>query len=297
MNLVFVISVGADLVSSHRPDEKEAAPHMSTQRAEREILSPTTLEDALLMRAEHPGATVINGGTDLMVEINYRHREPDLLLDLSRVDELRAWRRDGDTLHIGAGVTFATLERAPFLSLVPALSEAARTVGSKQIRNRGTIGGNLATCSPAGDGLPPLVAGLAEVELASVRGRRRLPIADFTLGPKRSALAPDELVVATSLPVATGAQTFLKVGPRNSMVISIASLALVVDLERDELRAAYGSSGPVVGVVRLPLSESRALPDAVAEACSPIDDVRGSADYRRQALRVLAARAVGRCLP
>lgn len=261
------------------------------------MLTPTSLSEALEMRAAAPDAVVINGGTDLMVAINYRHRQPEVLLDLSRVEELREWRRAGDMLGLGAGVRYATLESAAVAAVAPALAEAARTVGSKQIRNRGTLGGNLATCSPAGDGWPPLVAGLAEVEVASVRGRRRMPVTDFALGPKRSALAADELIVEVTLPVATGPQTFLKVGPRNSMVISIASLALVVDPERAEVRAAYGSAGPVVGLVRLGLAEARDLPDAVATACRPIDDVRGSADYRRHALRVLAARAVDRCLP
>ncbi|MFA3839538.1 FAD binding domain-containing protein [Streptomyces aureus] len=268
----------------------------ATARAERQILTPTNLHDALVMRAEHPEATVINGGTDLMVDINYRRRAPELLLDLSRVAELRRRRREGAAVRLGAGVTFATLEGPPFLTTTPALSQAARTVGSQQIRNRGTLGGNLATCSPAGDAWPPLVAGLAEVEVASVRGRRRLAVSDFALGPKKSALAADELVVRVAVPTARGPQAFLKVGPRNSMVISIASLAVITDTERGELRAAYGSAGPVVGLVRLPLADARDLPDAVADACRPIDDVRGSADYRRQALRVLAARAVERCL-
>lgn len=267
-----------------------------TTRADRPVLMPTTIEEALEMRHAHPESTVINGGTDLMVAVNYRRAEPQSLLDLSRVDDLRRWGQEGDTLRIGAGVSFATLERAPFITLSPALAEAARTVGSKQIRNRGTIGGNLATCSPAGDGWPPLVAGMAEVEVASVRGRRTLPISDFALGPKRSDLADDELIVAVTLPLARGRETFLKVGPRNSMVISIASLALVIDPERDELRAAYGSAGPVVGLVRLPIGEARDLPEAVASSCSPIDDVRGSAAYRRHALRVLTTRAVDRCL-
>lgn len=267
-----------------------------TTRADRPVLMPTTIEEALEMRDAHPESTVINGGTDLMVAVNYRRAEPQSLLDLSRVDGLRRWGQEGDMLRIGAGVTFATLEGAPFLTLSPALAEAARTVGSKQIRNRGTIGGNLATCSPAGDGWPPLVAGLADVEVASVRGRRTLPISDFARGPKRSDLADDELIVAVTLPVARGRETFLKIGPRNSMVISIASLSLVTDPERGELRAAYGSAGPVVGMVRLPISEARDLPEAVASTCSPIDDVRGSAAYRRHALRVLTSRAVDRCL-
>ncbi|ORA39223.1 FAD binding domain-containing protein [Mycobacterium aquaticum] len=260
------------------------------------VITPHRLDEALRARAAQPDAAPIQGGTDLMVEMNFGRRDPAALLDLTRVPELTRWRREGPLLRLGAGVTFAQLERSPFLDMVPALAQAARTVGSPQIRNRGTIGGNVATCSPAGDSWPPLIAGLAEIEVASVRGHRSIPAAEFALGPKRSALAADELVVGVSLPVATGAQTFMKVGPRNAMVISVTSLALVIDTHRAEVRAAYGSAGPVVGLVRLPLSEAHLLPDAIAEACAPIDDVRGTAEYRRHALRVLSTRAAERCL-
>ncbi len=260
------------------------------------MLASTTLAEALAARAEAPDAAPVQGGTDLMVELNFRHRDPETLLDLGRVAELREHAQEGETLRIGAGVTFARLMQPPFDVQAPALAEAARTVGSPQIRNRATIGGNLATASPAGDSLPPLVACEAEVELASVRGVRRLPIGEFLVGPKRSALAGDELVVAVHLPVARGAQTFMKIGPRNAMVISVASLALVVDEARGEVRAAYGSAGPVVGVVRAPLAAADALPALVAESCRPIDDVRGTADYRRHALRVLTTRALQRTL-
>ncbi|RYE42311.1 MAG: FAD-binding protein [Hyphomicrobiales bacterium] len=259
------------------------------------IITPLTLTDALRARADHPEAVPIQGGTDLMVEMNFGRREPATLLDLSRVSELREWRNEEDVLRLGAGVTFARLERAPFTGVAPALAQAARTVGSPQIRNRGTIGGNLATCSPAGDSWPALVAGLAEVEVASVRGTRFIGISDFAVGPKRSALAADELILSVSVPISHGPQTFMKVGPRNAMVISVTSLALVVDEPRNEVRVAYGSAGPVVGLVRMPLPDADRLPDAVANACSPIDDVRGTAEYRRHALRVLTKRALERC--
>jgi CO/xanthine dehydrogenase FAD-binding subunit len=169
-------------------------------------------------------------------------------------------------------------------------------VGSPQIRNRGTIGGTLGTASPAGDSLPPLLVEEAVVELGSVRGVRTVPLAAFLLGPKRNALEPDELVLAVRLRPGGQRQTFMKVGPRNAMVIAVCSLALVVDRERGEVRAAYGSAGPVPAVVRAPLAEVDAFPEAVAATCSPIDDVRGTAEYRRHALRVLARRALDRCL-
>jgi CO/xanthine dehydrogenase FAD-binding subunit len=181
----------------------------------------------------------------------------------------------------------------PLADLLPALAEASRTVGGPQIRNRGTIGGNLGTASPAGDALPPLLVAGAEVKLVSLRGGRWLPIAEFVLGPKRNTLADDELIAGARVDPAESRETFMKVGPRNAMVISVVSLALRVD---GELRAAFGSAGPVPTLVRAPLDEAGAFAERVAEAASPIDDVRGTAQYRRHALRVLTKRALERCL-
>jgi CO/xanthine dehydrogenase FAD-binding subunit len=184
----------------------------------------------------------------------------------------------------------------PLAGLLPALAEAARTVGSPPIRNRGTVGGNLGTASPAGDALPPLLVEGAEVELASVRGARRLPLTEFLVGPKRNALSDDELIVAVHVHPSGAPQTFMKVGPRNAMVIAVVSLALVADRERGELHASFGSAGPVPGLVTAPLEERGRFAELVAAASSPIDDVRGTAAYRRHAVRVLAERALDRCL-
>ena len=177
---------------------------------------------------------------------------------------------------------------------LPALAEASRTVGSPQIRTRGTIGGNLGTASPAGDALPPLLVEGADVELASVRGVRTVPLGEFLVGPKRNARRAGRADHRAWVAPSGAPQTFMKVGPRNAMVIAVCSLAVVADRERGELRAAFGSAGPVVGLVSCPLVESGSLPDRVAEAASPIDDVRGTAAYRRHALRVLADRALER---
>jgi CO/xanthine dehydrogenase FAD-binding subunit len=157
------------------------------------------------------------------------------------------------------------------------------------------VGGNLGTASPAGDALPPLLVAEAEVELASAAGRRTLPLGAFLVGPKKNGLAADELIVSVRIRPSRARETFMKVGPRNAMVIAVASLALAVDRERGEIRAAYGSAGPVARLVRAPLDEADGFPDRVAEDASPIDDVRGSAAYRRHALRVLTARALERC--
>ena len=261
-----------------------------------EVLSPRSLEEALTLKAERPAARPVAGGTDLLVELNFDRARPEAILNLREVPELREWSRDNGSLRLGAGVTYAELMREPLASALPALAEASRTVGSPQIRNRGTLGGNLGTASPAGDALPPLLVERAVVELVSVRGVRSLPLQEFLVGPKRNALEPDELVLAVRVEPGARPQTFMKVGPRNAMVIAVCSLALTVDRERYEVRAAYGSAGPVAALVTAPLAEADAFPERVAAACSPIDDVRGTAAYRRHALRVLTRRALDRCL-
>jgi CO/xanthine dehydrogenase FAD-binding subunit len=260
------------------------------------VHSPRTLDEALRLKSEQPGAVPIEGGTDVMVELNFDRGRPEALLDLNRVQELKGWSRDDGTLRLGASLTYTEAMREPLAGLLPALAEASRTVGSPQIRNRGTIGGNLGTASPAGDALPPLLLEGAEVELASVRGTRRLPVREFLTGPKQNALRPDELIMAVLVEPSGDPQTFMKIGPRNAMVIAVCSLALAVDRERGELRAAYGSAGPVPALVTGALETRDDFPAQVADAASPIDDVRGSARYRRHALQVLAARALDRCL-
>jgi CO/xanthine dehydrogenase FAD-binding subunit len=261
-----------------------------------DVLAPRSLDEALQLKAERPDARPLAGGTDLLVELNFDRARPEAILNLEEVAELRGWSRENGVLRLGARLTYAEAMRREPAELLPALAEASRTVGSPQIRNRGTIGGNLGTASPAGDSLPPLLVSRAEVELASVRGRRRLPLEDFLVGPKRNALAEDELVVAVRVAPAAGRQTFMKVGPRNAMVIAVASLAVAVDEDAGELRAAFGSAGPVPGLVVAPLAERAAFPELVGDACRPIDDVRGTAAYRRHALRVLAERALERLL-
>src|SRR5581483_5187272 len=261
-----------------------------------EVLSPRTLDEALRVKAEHPQAVPLAGGTDLMVELSFDRRRPEVVLNLGEVEELRGWSRENGGVRLGAGLTYTEAMAEPLRSLLPALAEASRTVGSPQIRNRGTLGGNLGTASPAGDSLPPLLVEDAEIELAKVDGTRRVPLAEFLVGPKRNALEPDELIVAVHIRPSAAPQTFMKVGPRNAMVIAVCSLAVLVDRERGEVRAAFGSSGPVPALVRAPLAEAEGFPALVASAASPIDDVRGTAAYRRHALRVLAARGLERCL-
>jgi CO/xanthine dehydrogenase FAD-binding subunit len=261
-----------------------------------QVLTPRSLDEALRMRSDIPGCVPIEGGTDVMVELNFDRRRPDALLNLNEVAELRGWSRENGTLRLGASLTYAEAMRSDLAALLPALAEASRTVGSPQIRSRGTIGGNLGTASPAGDALPPLLVEGAEIEVASVRGTRRLPLAEFLVGPKRNALDADELIVAAVVRPSGAPQTFMKVGPRNAMVIAVVSLAIRADRERGEIRASFGSAGPVPGVVVSELAEADAFPEKVAAAATPIDDVRGTAEYRRHALRVLTGRALDRVL-
>jgi CO/xanthine dehydrogenase FAD-binding subunit len=271
-----------------------------------DFLSPRSWTDALAAKADRPDAVPISGGTDLMVDINFDRRRPDTLLDLNGVAELTDWQQTGDTVHIGSAVPFTRIinEIGP---LVPGLAIASRTVGSPQIRNRGTLGGNLATASPAGDALPPLVTADAIVEIASVRGERRVAVRDFFTGPKRSVLEPDELIRAVEIPVAAGPQQFAKVGTRNAMVIAVCSFALALRPDERSTAGCIGSAGPTVLVtpeaddfLGSALDWDGDLDDAVAArygdlvsaAARPIDDVRGTADYRRHAVGVLARRTL-----
>jgi CO/xanthine dehydrogenase FAD-binding subunit len=263
--------------------------------------APSTLREALEIRTEHPEAVPAAGGTDLMVEVNARRLRPAALLDLSRVEELREWGRDNGRVFVGAGVTFTRIESelAEFTPLV----EAARSVASPQIRNRATIGGNVATASPAGDSLPVLAAYDADVIVASAEtAPRRVPITTFLVGPKRTSLAADELIVGVEWNAFEQPGSFAKVGRRNAMVIAIASACLQVD-EEGHVRLALGSVAPTV--VRAPAAEMFAVgldwsdPEVLARfgriaasEAEPIDDRRGSAEYRRHVVEVLARRAL-----
>ncbi len=206
-----------------------------------EFLQPPTWREALEARVAEPEALPIWGGTDVMVELNFARKRPPALLDLTRVDELSRWSAEDGWFRIGAGVSYTRVIDELGAAL-PGLAMASRTVGSPQIRNRGTIGGNLGSSSPAGDALPPLFASRAEVELASARGSRRVPIDEFVVGPKRNVLAADELIAAVWVRKPTGPQQFAKVGTRNAMVIAVCSFAL--DLGSERVGTCIGSAGP-----------------------------------------------------
>ncbi len=269
------------------------------------------LDDALSLAAELPEAELLAGGTDLMVEINFGRKRPDAVVAIDRVAELRHLARNG-RVRMGAGVTYTMMLEGGHGSA--AVWEAARTVGSPQIRNAGTLGGNLGTASPAGDLLPVLAALDATVLLRSAHAERGVAFRDFMTGPKRSVRQPCEIIVGAEWDDAGPAQTFMKVGTRNAMVISVAGLALVVDRARRRVGVGLGSCGPTI--LGAPEAERFAAglfdeagwerPSApgeaarrefgglVAGAARPIDDVRGTAAYRRHVVAVMADRAIAR---
>lgn len=269
------------------------------------VYSPTSLRDATEMYAQYPDAHLIAGGTDFMVEVNFNHRKPTTVISLAQVSDLKNWYVDLEhaTVRIGSTVPFSVMESSEFAALLPALSHAARTVGSPQIRNAASLGGNLGTCSPAGDSLPVLSALDAQIEVSSVAGTRVLSFHDFMIGPKRNALSSGEIVSGIILPVSNGFQDYAKVGVRNAMVISIASACVAV--QDGLLRIALGSVGPTI--IRCREAEMfiqqettdgapprpevfQKFAQLVALSAQPIDDHRSTAAYRRHAVEVMARR-------
>ena len=277
-----------------------------------DFIQPASWAEALAAKAALPTAVPLAGGTDVMVELNFDARRPAALLDLTRVTELEQWSAQDGQVRLGAGVTYTRIIEE-LGGLLPGLAMAARTVGSPQIRNRGTVGGNLGAASPAGDCHPPLLAAGARVELASVRGTRVLPVDDFYTGVKRNALAPDELIAAVLIPRAAGPQQFSKIGTRNAMVIAVAAFSIGLDPQSRTVGTGIGSAAPtprrapeaerfLAGALAeaglwesrgdLPGPVIREFAERVKAAAQPVDDVRGSAAYRRHALAVMASRAL-----
>ncbi|MGI8578835.1 MAG: FAD binding domain-containing protein [Nocardioidaceae bacterium] len=278
-----------------------------------EFLAPATLTDALAAKAEHPDAIAIIGGTDVMVELNFDRQRPPVLLDLTRIAELAEWSTEDGHIRLGAAVTY-TRVIAELGDALPGLAMASRTVGSPQIRNRGTVGGNLGAASPAGDSHPALLAADAEVELSCVGGVRRLPVADFYTGVKKHAGRSTELITAVLITPPTGPQQFCKIGSRNAMVISVSAFGLALHPDRKAVGTGIGSAAPTprrateaasfladaleadgLWESRRPLPEALAheFGERVKAAAEPIDDVRGTAAYRLHSLAVMAKRSLG----
>jgi CO/xanthine dehydrogenase FAD-binding subunit len=275
------------------------------------VARPTSLSGVFDALDELPGAHLLAGGTDLMVEVNFGHRRPPAVVALRRVEELRGYEVRDDEVVLRSGVTWTEVEH-DLAEVLPGLAAAARTVGSPQMRNAGTVGGNIGTASPAGDGLPVLAALDATVVLARRDGERRLPLAEVITGVKKTAIEPGEVIREVRVPRLDGPQQFLKVGTRNAMVISIVVCGLAVDRAGRSVRLGLGSVAP--RPVRATAAEAfiadaidwdrlTAPADAVErfgelarEAADPISDQRGTAEFRRHAVGVVATRALRRSL-
>jgi CO/xanthine dehydrogenase FAD-binding subunit len=270
---------------------------------------PSELNETLALIAE-PGARLLAGGTDVFPGAGERPLT-GCVIDISQLPSLKGMTRSDDEIRIGAATTWTELVRAELPPAFDALRAAAREIGAVQIQNRGTIGGNLCNASPAADGVPPLLILDAEVELVSRHGARRLPLARFITGNRRTLLGADELLTAIILPApAIGMRsTFLKLGARRYLVISIAMAAVLLDIREGVVRGARLAVGSCSAVAqRLPAAEANLIgrkADAAlgavlgAEhlaALSPIDDVRATAAYRRDAALTLLRRALESCV-
>jgi len=278
------------------------------------VFLPRSLEEALDAFARVPEAQLFAGGTDFMVQVNAGARRPAAVVSLRGVPELKGWRRDGSEVVLGAGLTYTEMLAAHFGDLVPLLAQAARTIGSPQIRNAGTIGGNLGTCSPAGDTLPALAVLGARIGVDRLGSSRTLALDELMTGPKHNSLDPGEIIVDVRVPAALGTQEFLKVGPRNAMIIAVANVALLVDWGARLVRVALGSVGPVImrpteaeafAVSQIVWGEHRItggetgldeFARLVRSSARPIDDHRSTAEYRLHAVGVCARRALERAL-
>ena len=272
------------------------------------VIVAKELTTALTALREHGDARLIQGGTDLMVEINFNHVKPTTMISLRDIKSLRMIRTDTPgIMSIGSGVPYSVIEGEPVLTAAPALAQAARTVGSPQIRAAGSLGGNLGTCSPAGDTLPVMFALDASIHLSTIDSSRVVSIHDFMTGVKRSVRQHDEIITAIDFPIINGWQGYSKVGVRNAMVISVASACLVADHENADVRIALGSVGPTIIRCRsaeswlkttldlstrstISLDVANEFGRRAAEESSPIDDHRSTAQYRRHAISVLASR-------
>jgi CO/xanthine dehydrogenase FAD-binding subunit len=269
------------------------------------VLQPRTLDDALAARAAHPDATVVAGGTGVLVDLN-RGVEPVVLIDLSRVADLRDATRDGDIVRLGAGVTYTDVLEHHADDL-PLLAAAARTVASRQIRNRATLAGALVLGDPSGDALAALGAAESVVEIRGPRGRRTVAADAFITRPGVCDLQPDELVTALLVPVADGPVAYAKAGARNAMARAVCAVAVVLHPARRTTTACVVGAGPIA--IRPSSAEALvgaswdALDDPataegfgalVAAAVDPLPDERGSIAYRRHIAGVLAARALRR---
>ncbi len=271
---------------------------------------PRTLDEALHVLTRQ-GGQILSGGTDFFPALGDRPA-PDRVVDISGVSEIKGIAFEANYIRIGGLTTWSEVVAAPLPRCFDALKSAAREIGGIQIQNRGTIAGNLCNASPAADGVPPLLALDAEVELVSASGKRRVPLADFIVGNRKTLRRPEEILASVIIPrgLDDAASTFLKLGARRYLVISIAMVAAVVKVDNTsrvaEARVAVGScsvtaqrltalEGALVGTPARTGLGATVLAGHLAQL-SPIDDVRATAIYRNQAALTLVGRALDACV-
>ena len=273
--------------------------------------SPESLDEALSLLAELENATPVIGGTDLMIAMRNGVSVPSHVVDLNEIPELNYVKEEEGIIRIGATATHSQVANSPLVAGIHSLVDSVSRIGSPQIRNRGTITGNICNASPAADSAPPLLVHMAEVEIQSLDGRRTIPIADLFTGPKINSLEPGELLIEIRIPVppAGSASSFKRIGRRKAFTLSVVSAAAYIQMEGEtctDAKVAFGSVA--ITPIRVPEAENlltgskldeetiNAASKAVYEAVKPITDVRGTAEYRKDMCPVLMRRAIDQCL-
>ena len=280
-----------------------------------QYLTPRKLDEAVLLLAEHAGsAQLLAGGTDLLIFMRNGRKSPDFIIDAKKIPELTHIHLDADKLTIGAAVSCRTIWEHPEITeRFPALTDAATLIGGMQIQGRATFGGNLCNAAPSADAVPPVIVYGAIAHIISARGERDVPVEEICTGPGRTSLAPDEILVSLSIPAppANSGAAFLRFIPRNEMDIAVANAAARVDLDEagttfKSARIAIGAVAPTplfveaagVALSGKPVNDA-SISDAAKiarDASTPINDMRGTIEHRKQLVEVLTTRALRRAI-
>ena len=280
-----------------------------------QYLAPRGLEEAAVLMAEHAGsAQLLAGGTDLLIFMRNGRKSPDFIIDAKKIPELTRVQLDADRLTIGAAVSCRTIWEHPEIAeRFPALTDAATLIGGIQIQGRATFGGNLCNAAPSADTVPPVIVYGAIAHIISARGERYVPVEEICTGPGRTSLAPDEILVSLSIPAppANSGAAFLRFIPRNEMDIAVANTAARVDLDDSgttfkTARIAIGAVAPTPLFVEAagaalsgkPVNDA-SISDAAKiarDASTPINDMRGTIEHRKQLVEVLTTRALRRAI-
>ena len=269
-----------------------------------DLLQPKTLNDALDALAQNNAAIrPLGGGTDMLVDIRAQRVQPDVLVALQNVNELRGVARENGHVRVGASTTIAEFLKNPLLTQYTALAQAASVFANPMIRNAGTVAGNIGSASPAGDMLPPLLALDAQIEIVGKNGTRTMPLNEFFLGPRKTARRADELIASLKIPAPSGSSAFYKLGLRQADAISLVSVAVWIERDGDtirDVRIALGAVAPrplravhAEAILRGQIFNETNLKESArvaAEECSPIDDLRASASYRKRMVHVYVRR-------